>query len=93
MKTKNKISGYMIRGASIVVVFSSAIIGFTWAVNLPNGSSDLSWHSAEIAKPSTQTRTLKFADASRTNTRSKTSMGVIGSSQRSALTPSLRSMP
>jgi Glycosyl hydrolase family 99 len=62
VKTKNKISGYIIRGAAIVVLFSSAIIGFTWAVNLPNRWSDLSWRSAEIAKPATQTRTLTFAD-------------------------------
>jgi N-acetylneuraminic acid mutarotase len=51
-----------IRGAAIVVVFSSAIIGFTWAVNLPNRWSDLSWRSAERAKRATQTRTLTFAE-------------------------------
>ena len=62
MKTKNKISGYIIRRVAIAVVFSSAIIGFTWAVNLPNRWSDLSWRSAEIAKLATQTRTLTFAD-------------------------------
>jgi len=62
MKTKNKISVYIIRGAAIVVVFSSSIIGFTWAVNLPNGWSDLSWRSTEIGKSATQTRTLTFAD-------------------------------
>src|SRR5437763_2567747 len=50
------------RGAAIVVLFSSAITGFTWAVNLPNRWSDLSWRSAEIAKPATQTRTLTFAE-------------------------------
>ena len=62
MKTKTKISGYIIRRVAIAVVFSSAIIGFTWAVNLPNRWSDLSWRSAEIAKPARQTRTLTFVE-------------------------------
>src|SRR4029450_6412671 len=62
MKTKNKISSYIIRRVTIAVVFSSAIIGSTWAVNLPNRWSDLSWRSAEVAKLATQTRTLTFAE-------------------------------
>src|SRR5215470_858248 len=62
MKTKNKISGYIIRGAAIAVVFSSAIVGLTWAFSLPTRSSDLSWRSAEVVKRATQTRTLTFAD-------------------------------
>jgi hypothetical protein len=62
MKTKNKISGYIIRRVAIAVVFSSAIIGFTWALNLPNRWSELSWRSAEVAKPTTQTKTLTLAD-------------------------------
>ena len=62
MKTKNKISGYIIRRVAIAVVFSSAIIGFTWAVNLPNRWSDVSWRSTEIAKLATQTGTLTFAE-------------------------------
>jgi N-acetylneuraminic acid mutarotase len=62
VKTESKISGYMIRSAAVVVVFSSAIVGFTWAFNLPNRWSDSSWRFAEVAKPATQTKTLTLAD-------------------------------
>jgi hypothetical protein len=59
MKTGKKISGYVIRSAVVAALFSSAIVGFTSAFNLPGRWSAL---PDRVFKPATQGRTLTFAD-------------------------------
>jgi hypothetical protein len=59
MKTGKKISGYVIRSAVVAALFSSAIVGFTSAFNLPGRWSAL---PGSVLKPATQARTLTFAD-------------------------------
>src|SRR6266536_643452 len=65
MKTKSKTTGYIIRSAAIAVLFSSGIVGFTSAFDLPGRWSGLSSQSAEpvrMAERATQTKRLTFVD-------------------------------
>ena len=65
MKTKNKISAYIIRSAALAVFFSAALIAFSWALNSPN-----KWHRSAAAtstydttaKTSSQPRAFTFAE-------------------------------
>src|SRR5882762_7244479 len=59
MKTGKKISGYVLRSAVIAALFSTAIVGFTSAFNLPGRWTA---HPGSVFKPGTQARTLTFAD-------------------------------
>lgn len=59
IKTKKKISGYVIRSAILAVLLSSAIVGFTSAFKLPGRWSA---RPESVFKPATQARTLTFAD-------------------------------
>src|SRR5437762_10693645 len=62
MKTKSEISGYIARSAVIVVVLSSAIIGFAPAFYLSGTDPRLSWYSAKLVKVAPQTKTLTFTE-------------------------------
>src|SRR5215813_13586560 len=59
MKTGKKISGYVIRSAVVAALFSSAIVGFSSAFNLPGR-----WSAPlrQRIQPARQARTLPFAD-------------------------------
>ena len=59
MKTGKKISGYVLRSAVVAALFSTAIVGFTSAFNLPGR-----WANPlrQRIQPTTQARTLTFAD-------------------------------
>ena len=56
MKTKNKISGYVIRSAVVALLFSSMFVGLTAALNVPSRSDDL----GGVVKPATQSKALTF---------------------------------
>src|SRR5437870_1993472 len=58
MKTKNKISGYVIRSAVVALLFSSMFVGLTAALNVPSRSDDL----GGVVKPATQSKALTFED-------------------------------
>src|SRR5437762_1437187 len=62
MKTKSEISGYIARSAVIVVVLSSAIIGFAPAFYLSGTDPRLPWYSAKLVKVAPQTNTLTFTE-------------------------------
>src|SRR5206468_12626181 len=57
MKTKNKISGYLIRSAAVALMFSSTFVVLTAALNVPSRSGDLG-----VVKPTNQSKALTFAD-------------------------------
>ena len=57
MKTKNKISGYLIRGAVVAVMFSCTFVGLTAALNVPSRSGDVG-----LVKPTNQSKALTFED-------------------------------
>src|SRR6267378_8196260 len=59
MKTGKKISGYVLRSAVVAALFSTAIVGFTSAFNLPGRWSN---PLRQRVQPATQARTLTFAD-------------------------------
>src|SRR6266478_8934112 len=58
MKTKNKISGYVIRSAVVALLFSSMFVGLTAALNVPSRSDDL----GGVVKPATQSKALTFEE-------------------------------
>src|SRR5437667_6549210 len=58
MKTKNKISGYVIRSAVVALLFSSMFVGLTAALNVPSRSDDL----GGVVKPATQSKALTVED-------------------------------
>jgi N-acetylneuraminic acid mutarotase len=65
MKTKSKISAYIIRSAALTVVFLVAIGGLASAFYLSEREASLSWRSARsgsVARPSTQIRALTFVE-------------------------------
>jgi hypothetical protein len=64
MKTKSKISAYIARSAAVAVLFSCAIVGLTSAFNSSSkwSGSSRSLLSGGISKPTTQTKTLTFAE-------------------------------
>ena len=91
MKTKSKISGYVIRSAALAVFFSVAFIALSWAFNSPRGSGRL---AAMIQRRKLRANPERSASpsASRFNERSKKFTGVTGFGQKKILIPSLRSM-
>src|SRR5437667_415703 len=65
MKTKSKISAYIIRSAALTVVFLVAIGGLASAFYLSEREASLSWRSARsgsVARPSMQIRALTFVE-------------------------------
>jgi hypothetical protein len=58
LKTKSKTSGYIIRGTAVAALLLSALVTLTSALNLPNGSSPLSWPSM----PSPKTASTNLGD-------------------------------
>jgi N-acetylneuraminic acid mutarotase len=65
MKTKSKISAYIIRSAALTIVFLVAIGGLASAFYLSEREASLSWRSARsgsVARPSTQIRALTFVE-------------------------------
>ena len=86
MKTKSKISGYIVRSAAYAVFFSVAFIALSLAFYSPTAYS-------RTAKTFSQPRAFTFAErVALSTTRSKTFTGVTGSGQKRILIPSLRSM-
>ena len=73
MKTKCKLSGFIIRSTVVAVLLSSAIVTFAWAVNLAHRASNVSIaQNAAVVKAAAagpvsrstpkQIRTLSFAE-------------------------------
>ena len=86
MKTKSKISGYIIRSAAYAVFFSVAVIALSLAFYSPEV------HSMGRRRLSANPERLPSPSASLISERSKTFTGVTGSGQKRILIPSLRSM-
>jgi N-acetylneuraminic acid mutarotase len=65
MKTKNKISGHIIRSGAVALSFSFALIALSSAFNLPNRSASSSWPvglTGTAVRPAKQSKTLTFAE-------------------------------
>src|SRR6266581_1987528 len=71
MKTKSKISGYILRGAAVVLLISCVIVALSSAINLPNhsvkvlaseNSTALGANAQESTAAAPAIRTLMFAD-------------------------------
>src|SRR5438876_1682791 len=71
MKTKSKISGYILRGAAVVLLISCVIVALSSAINLPNHSvkvlasencTALGANAQESTAAAPAIRTLMFAD-------------------------------
>ena len=71
MKTKSKISAYILRGATVVLLISCVIIALSLAINLPNhsvkvlaseNSTTLGANAQESTAAAPAIRTLMFAD-------------------------------
>src|SRR6266567_56232 len=71
MKTKSKISGYILRGATVVLLISCVIVALSSAINLPNhsvkvlaseNSTALGANAQESTAAAPAIRTLMFAD-------------------------------
>src|SRR4030095_15410020 len=60
MKTRNKISGYVIRSVAAALLFSSTFVGLTAALNVASRSGDLGSARSETA-PS-PSRQISFED-------------------------------
>ena len=65
IKTKSKISAYLLRSAAVALLFSCAIVGLSSAFNSSSRWSSLSGpsaHPGSAVKPEMQTKTLTFAE-------------------------------
>jgi hypothetical protein len=65
MKTKSKISAYILRSTAVAVLLSCAIVGLSSAFNSSSRRSSVSRpsaHPGSAVEPATQTKTLTFAD-------------------------------
>src|SRR5262245_60216560 len=64
MKTKNKISAYMLRGSTTALLFLWVIVALCSAINLPEQPPDAppAQNNAAFAANEHETRSLSFAD-------------------------------
>ena len=95
MKTKSKISGYIIRSGAWAVFLSVAFIAASSAFNSPNAwdkSASATSGYDRMAKSPSQPRTFSFVERVRFNEQLKTFTGDTGFGQKRILIPSHRSM-
>jgi hypothetical protein len=64
MKTKNKLSGYILRGSTTTLLFSCVIVALCWAINLPEQPSKAIPPESDTAFGANahQNRSLTFAE-------------------------------
>ena len=92
MKTKNKISAYILRGSTAALLFSCVIVALCSAINLPEQPPKAlpPQDNAAFSANAHQNRTLSFADRVAYQRGSKTFTGGTGSGQTRTPAPSHR---